>query len=135
MLKKLVLGTLAGLTLFSSLALAEFDRTKWYKIRPLRDDGKVYDICGRSYEDCSQVILYDDNNTDNQKFKFKKTMWGTYTIHPMHEPTKVLDIAEGKAEHGTPLILYHTNANNYSRSKNQEFNLSRIGGDLYRIVM
>ncbi|MFK7827937.1 MAG: RICIN domain-containing protein [Oligoflexales bacterium] len=136
-MKKFITGILFSL-LFSSIAIAELDITKWYKIKPIRDDGKVYDVCGSYDADCTDIIVYDDNNTNNQKFKFRRTMWGTYTIHPKHTPSKVLDVEEGGDEHGTPVILYSqhipNHANNFSRNKNQEFHLYRQGGDVYKIV-
>lgn len=138
MLKKLIVGTVASLTFLSSMAFAQFDRTKWYKIKPLRNDNKVYDVECSFNENGTSVNLYDDHDADCQLFKFKKTIWGTYTIHPKHAEDKVLDVAEGSREHGAPVIIYDNHvsrsSNEYSRSKNQEFTLSCMGGDVYRIV-
>lgn len=137
MFKKLISGTLASLTFFSSLAFADFDRTKWYKIRPM-GGSKVYDVQYGSDENGTRLMIWDDQDSDNQMFKFKKTMWGTYTIHPRHAYDKVLDVRNGTKNHGEHVILWDKHEskseNGYSRSQNQEWVLAPIGGDLYKIT-
>jgi hypothetical protein len=110
---------------------------KWYKIKPLGSQNLVYDVSGFGTGDHTDIQIHEDKNSDNQIFKFRSTSWGTYTIHPKHCSNMVLDVEGGGDEHGTPVVLYTQHIsnyeNNFSRNLNQEFDLQRLGGNLYKI--
>ena len=130
----------SSLLLTSLSAQSGIQTDKWYRIKPLGDDDKCYDVCNGSQEDCAKVILYKQcNESKNQQFKFEVAPRNrsAFLIHPRHAPQKVLDISEGSEENGAGLIQYHYITNRYNpnfKHDNQEFYVSRIGGDLYRIT-
>ncbi|MFK7828044.1 MAG: RICIN domain-containing protein [Oligoflexales bacterium] len=135
---KLFIG---GLLAYANLSQATgINQNKWYRIKPISQEGLCYDVSGGSDEDCTSVILYQQCcESKNQHFKFKKAPNGngnSYFIIARHAPTKVLDICEGSMKNRDCLILYH---NLYTRgfgsyNSNQQFYVSRAGGDLFRIT-
>jgi hypothetical protein len=113
----------------------EIDPKKKYKIRPLGLD-KVYDVSGCSGEDCAKIILWEDHGGKNQLFQFQPTPYGTYKIFTHR--TFLFDICNNSEENGAQLIQFHCKNNLYrgavARHKNQEFYVSRFGGNIYRIT-
>lgn len=99
----------------------------YYTIRSALDTTKAIDVFGNSKEDKANVQLYENNNSDAQKWKITKDSDGYYTIE--HIGTgKVLDVPARNFANGTNLQQYTAN-----ESIAQKWKIEHIRGAYYRI--
>lgn len=136
--KKYLFGALLGCATLSKAMVTEINQRKWYRIKPISKDNLCYDVKCGSEEDRTPIILWGEcAGSKNQMFQFTKAPMnpGAYFIKPRHSITKCLDIEEGSQENRASCLMYHNiYFRGYGRHKNQEFYVSRVDSDKYRIT-
>lgn len=79
-----------------------------YKIRSSLDINKIIDVYNGNLENETNIQIWGDNNTDNQKWKIKKEEDGFYTITNL-KTDKCLEVANGNYVSGTNVQQYQNN--------------------------
>ena len=82
----------------------------------------VFDVQGGNIENGTNVILYEDNGTDNQAFHVNRR-GGGYVSIDLADTGFSLDVQAGNFEDGTNVILWE-----YHGGDNQLWNQEHVGG-------
>ena len=102
--------------------------TSTYTIFSGLSDSKVIDIAGGSKSNGANVQIYENNNTDAQKFELYKNTDETYTIINKNSG-KVLDVQYGNASSGANVWQYEKND-----TISQKWILQDAGNGYYYII-
>lgn len=86
----------------------------WYKITSAHDSSKGLDVIYSDKGNGTNIILYNYNDTNNQKFYIKKESDGCYSIKAGH-CDMYLDVAAANSASGTNVQLYEGNGTNAQR--------------------
>ena len=65
-----------------------------YTIKSFDNENFVLDVEGASTQQCANILLYQNHNAANQKFRVKYVGEGYYTISALHS-NRFLDVANG----------------------------------------
>ena len=99
-----------------------------YVIKSAIDNNYVLDIEGASTEQCANVLLYTNNNANNQKFSVKYLGDGYYTIAAVHS-NRLLDVANGGKTPETN--VWQVGVNN---TEAQKWYIKDAGNGYYNII-
>lgn len=99
----------------------------YYRIKSVLDTKKVLDVVSGSVENGANIQLYENNNTDAQKFHISKNSDGFYTIQNI-KSKKALDVAEAKFENNINVQQYQIN-----NSDAQKWKIEHVKNTYYRI--
>ena len=124
-----LLVVLFVVSLTAAAANAKIDPSETYKIMSV-NSCKVLDVTGASTADGAQIIQYEWNGGENQKWSFIPLSGkdkGYYRIESVNSG-KCLDINGGSKEAGAKLIQYTLN-----NGDNQKFKLIPLSDDVYKI--
>lgn len=99
----------------------------YYRIKFAKDSKMVLDVAVGNIENGANIQIFENNNTDAQKWKISKNADNTYTIECI-KSKKVLDIARGDYSNGANVQQY-TNA----YAENQKWKIVKEDGAYYRI--
>lgn len=99
----------------------------YYRIKFAKDSRMVLDVAVGNIENGANIQIFENNNTDAQKWKISKNTDNTYTIECI-KSKKVLDIARGDYSNGANVQQY-TNA----YAENQKWKIVKEDGAYYRI--
>lgn len=99
----------------------------YYRIKFAKDSKMVLDVAVGSLENGANIQIFENNNTDAQKWKISKNADNTYTIECI-KSKKVLDIAHGDYSNGANVQQY-TNA----YAENQKWKIVKEESAYYRI--
>lgn len=132
--KKLYEYTLKYITnLFSQkVALSKNQTTDeitegYYRIRTILNTNKVLDVVNGSKETGANVQLYENNNSDAQKWKVTKSSDGYHTFMALCSG-KMLDLADGIVQNEQNVWQV-----TYNGSDAQKWRIEHDGGSKYRI--
>lgn len=98
-----------------------------YRIKTYKNN-KVLDVTGASKNDTANIEIWENNNTNNQKFYIRPLGSGYYTITSINS-NKVLDVAWASKEKGANIQQYHQTWND-----NQSFMLKKTSDGYYNII-
>ncbi len=106
-----------------------------YTIKSALDEQYVLDIEASSQKDGGNLELWNNGNTDNQRFILKYLGDGTYSIVALHSK-KAIDVEEGRKEKGTNILQWGYHGGNNQRwiiksTGNGNFNIISKGNGLY----
>lgn len=99
----------------------------YYRIKFAKDTKMVLDVAVGSVEDKANIQIFENNNTDAQKWKISKNEDGFYTIECI-KSKKALDVELGNYANGTNVQQY---TNEYK--DNQKWKIEKEEGAYYRI--
>ena len=99
-----------------------------YQIQTAEDTSKVVDIGGSSTQDGTNIGVWENSSTANQKFNIKYVGDGYYTITATHANTSI-ELANGTTIIGTKITQY---ANNGSDA--QKWIIKEAGNGEYYII-
>jgi len=100
-----------------------------YVIRSALNYNMVVDVANAKTDDGTNVHLYQDNNSDAQKWEVKHIGNGYYTISTKLDNTKVLDVKYGGYQNGTNIQLHTSN-----NSPAQQWLIKYAGNGYYYII-
>ena len=92
-----------------------------YTIKSM-EDGKYLDLDCSVAENGRKIHVYNQTNTDNQKYYLQKTDQGGYRFIPKCAPYHCLDVASGKISVGTGIQLWTPNGTEAQRFSIYTFN-------------
>ncbi len=98
-----------------------------YRIKSALDTKKVLDVTNASMEAMANVQLWENNNSDAQKWQITKNTDGFYTIKCIMS-NKVLDVAGANYANETNIQQYNENNNDA-----QKWKIERMSGAYYKI--
>lgn len=98
-----------------------------YRIKSALDTKKVLDVTNASMEAMANVQLWENNNSDAQKWQITKNTYGFYTIKCIMS-NKVLDVAGANYANETNIQQYDENNNDA-----QKWKIERMSGAYYKI--
>ena len=129
----LVLCTLTNVTFSASNGQEIEDGI--YTIKSALNEQYVLDIEASSQKDGGNLELWNNGNTDNQRFILKYLGDGTYSIVALHSK-KAIDVEEGRKEKGTNILQWGYHGGNNQRwiiksAGNGNFNIISKGNGLY----
>lgn len=106
-----------------------------YSIKSALNEQYVLDIEASSQKDGGNLELWNNGNTDNQRFILKYLGDGTYSIVALHSK-KAIDVEEGRKEKGTNILQWGYHGGNNQRwiiksAGNGNFNIISKGNGLY----
>ena len=106
-----------------------------YTIKSALNEQYVLDIEASSQKDGGNLELWNNGNTDNQRFILKYLGDGTYSIVALHSK-KAIDVEEGRKEKGTNILQWGYHGGNNQRwiiksTGNGNFNIISKGNGLY----
>lgn len=106
-----------------------------YTIKSALNEQYVLDIEASSQKDGGNLELWNNGNTDNQRFILKYLGDGTYSIVALHSK-KAIDVEEGRKEKGTNILQWGYHGGNNQRwiiksAGNGNFNIISKGNGLY----
>ena len=106
-----------------------------YTIKSALNEQYVLDIEASSQKDGGNLELWNNGNTDNQRFILKYLGDGTYSIVALHSK-KAIDVEEGRKEKGTNILQWSYHGGNNQRwiiksTGNGNFNIISKGNGLY----
>lgn len=106
-----------------------------YTIKSALNEQYVLDIEASSQKDGGNLELWNNGNTDNQRFILKYLGDGTYSIVALHSK-KAIDVEEGRKEKGTNILQWSYHGGNNQRwiiksTRNGNFNIISKGNGLY----
>lgn len=106
-----------------------------YTIKSALNEQYVLDIEASSQKDGGNLELWNNGNTDNQRFILKYLGDGTYSIVALHSK-KAIDVEEGRKEKGTNTLQWSYHGGNNQRwiiksTGNGNFNIISKGNGLY----
>lgn len=106
-----------------------------YTIKSALNEQYVLDIEASSQKNGGNLELWNNGNTDNQRFILKYLGDGTYSIVALHSK-KAIDVEEGKKEKGTNILQWGYHGGNNQRwiiksAGNGNFNIISKGNGLY----
>lgn len=106
-----------------------------YTIKSALNEQYVLDIEASSQKDGGNLELWNNGNTDNQRFILKYLGDGTYSIVALHSK-KAIDVEEGRKEKGTNILQWSYHGGNNQRwiiksAGNGNFNIISKGNGLY----
>lgn len=106
-----------------------------YTIKSALNEQYVLDIEASSQQDGGNLELWNNGNTDNQRFILKYLGDGTYSIVALHSK-KAIDVEEGRKEKGTNILQWGYHGGNNQRwiiksTGNGNFNIISKGNGLY----
>lgn len=84
----------------------------WYNIVSANAPTRCVDVQSSGKTDGVNVLLFDNNNTNNQKFYLENTSDGYITLRPGHIDTHLLDAYGGYSTNGTNVHIYTRNGTN-----------------------
>ncbi|MDD5826999.1 MAG: RICIN domain-containing protein [Bacilli bacterium] len=129
MKKKKILLLLTITLIFNfKIAYAEEFSDGTYIIQGTLNNSKVIDLSGANTSNGSNIQLYQDNDTNAQKWIFTKQDDGYYRIASSINQNKVFDITYGLFTNSSNIQLYDANNTNA-----QKWNLVPIGNEIYTI--
>ena len=85
-----------------------------YTIKSALNEQYVLDIEASSQKDGGNLELWNNGNTDNQRFILKYLGDGTYSIVALHSK-KAIDVEEGRKEKGTNILQWGYHGGNNQR--------------------
>ena len=127
-LKKILLFITITLIFNLQITYAEELTDGTYIIQSIINNNKVIDLTGASTSNGSNIQLYQDNDTNAQKWIFTKQNDGYYKISSNINQNKVFDITSGLITNYSNIQLYDTNDSNA-----QKWNLVNIENEIYTI--
>jgi len=106
-----------------------------YTIKSALNEQYVLDIEASSQKNGGNLELWNNGNTDNQRFILKYLGDGTYSIVALHSK-KAIDVEEGRKEKGTNILQWGYHGGNNQRwiiksTGNGNFNIISKGNGLY----
>lgn len=106
-----------------------------YTIKSALNEQYVLDIEASSQKDGGNLELWNNGNTDNQRFILKYLGDGSYSIVALHS-RKAIDVEEGRKEKGTNILQWGYHGGNNQRwiiksAGNGNFNIISKGNGLY----
>ena len=106
-----------------------------YTIKSALNEQYVLDIEASSQKDGGNLELWNNGNTDNQRFILKYLGDGSYSIVALHS-RKAIDVEEGRKEKGTNILQWSYHGGNNQRwiiksAGNGNFNIISKGNGLY----
>lgn len=106
-----------------------------YTIKSALNEQYVLDIEASSQKNGGNLELWNNGNTDNQRFILKYLGDGTYSIVALHSK-KAIDVEEGRKEKGTNILQWGYHGGNNQRwiiksAGNGNFNIISKGNGLY----
>lgn len=106
-----------------------------YTIKSALNEQYVLDIEASSQKNGGNLELWNNGNTDNQRFILKYLGDGTYSIVALHSK-KAIDVEEGRKEKGTNILQWSYHGGNNQRwiiksTGNGNFNIISKGNGLY----
>lgn len=106
-----------------------------YTIKSALNEQYVLDIEASSQKDGGNLELWNNGNTDNQRFILKYLGDGSYSIVALHS-RKAIDVEEGRKEKGTNILQWSYHGGNNQRwiiksTGNGNFNIISKGNGLY----
>lgn len=106
-----------------------------YTIKSALNEQYVLDIEASSQKDGGNLELWNNGNTDNQRFILKYLGDGSYSIVALHSK-KAIDVEEGRKEKGTNILQWSYHGGNNQRwiiksAGNGNFNIISKGNGLY----
>ena len=93
-----------------------------YKIIPSYAKTKVVQVQDSNDKDFAKVNMWDDLNTDNQKWRITQIEDGFYTLSPVFAPTKFLDVNNSQTTMGLQLQI-----NSATNTSSQKFIIFHVG--------
>lgn len=99
----------------------------YYKIRTVKNTNKVLDVLGGSADTGANVQLYQDNNSNAQKWKVTKDSNGYYSFMALCSG-KMLDLADGVVQNEQNIWQVTNNG-----SDAQKWRIEHVEGVKYRI--
>jgi hypothetical protein len=86
-----------------------------YEIEPSHASGKRLDVNGSNTSDGSYVQIWDDGNSNNQRWKFESQGNGLWEIIPQHATWTRLDVSSSGTSDGTRVQIWTDNNSNAQR--------------------
>lgn len=99
-----------------------------YQIQTAEDTSKVVDIGGSSTQDGTNIGVWENSSTANQKFNIKYRNDGYYTISAMHSG-KYIDVAGSSKQNGATVDQWE-----YHGGNNQQWVIRDAGNGYYYII-
>lgn len=100
-----------------------------YIIKSVTDNNQVIDVNGAQTNDGTNIQIYQNNETDAQKWIINYQKDGYYTITSSLNQNKVLDITSAKMANGTNIQLYQNNGTDA-----QKWNINHLGRSFFTIT-
>ncbi len=100
-----------------------------YRISSGLDSNMMIDIYGGYFKNETNILLFQNNNGDNQLFYINYLDNGYYAIRPYMDINYSLDVFNGNKTNGTNVELY-----SYSGSYNQQWIINDAGDGYYNII-
>ena len=100
-----------------------------YIIRSSISNNYVLDLNNASTNNGTNIQLYNNNNTDAQKWYIKRISNNNYTIATQLNKNMVIDVAGGIKKDRTNIQLYHSN-----NTKAQSWNITKTKDGYYQIA-
>lgn len=126
--KKFLLFLTISLIFNLKIAYAEELSDGTYIIQSIINSSKVIDLSSANTSNGSNIQLYQDNDTNAQKWIFTKQNDGYYQIASSINQNKVFDITYGAITNYSNIQLYDVNNSNA-----QKWNLVPIGNEIYTL--
>ena len=99
-----------------------------YSIKSALNTNYVLDVEGASTEQCANILIYENNNANNQKFYINYLGNGYYTISAIHS-NRLLDVANGGKTAGTNIWQIESN-----NTDAQKWIIKDAGNGYYNII-
>ncbi|MDF2454930.1 MAG: hypothetical protein K0R51_923 [Cytophagaceae bacterium] len=99
-----------------------------YELEPQHAIGKRLDVAENSTADKGRVEIYQNNNGNNQRWKFIDKGNGIYELEPQHALGKRLDVAGASSANEAKAQTYTSNNGN-----NQRWRLIATGNGIYEL--
>ncbi|MDV3777990.1 hypothetical protein CMU25_17265 [Elizabethkingia anophelis] len=99
-----------------------------YQLVSAVNNTSVLDVAGAGTNYGTNVLLWSNNNSNNQKWVITNVENGYYILSPKHAPTMVLDVERAGTSNGTNVLIWNNN-----NSNNQKWIIKNIGNGYYTL--
>ncbi|PSP95451.1 hypothetical protein BRC91_02040 [Halobacteriales archaeon QS_4_62_28] len=105
-----------------------FDPSATYRLKPVHTSNKSLDVAGWGEQNGTNIQIWKDYDTDNQRWYINHVGGGKYELAPAHATSKVMDAYGWGTDNGTDVRIWDDNDNT-----NQRWYMEDTGNDRFRI--
>jgi hypothetical protein len=99
-----------------------------YELKAACAPGRNLDVTGSGTADATNVAVYTDGNTSNQRWQVTSLSNGYYKLAPQHTTGKVLDVTGGSSASGANVDIYTDSGSNA-----QKWKIVSVGSGYYKL--
>ncbi|SDP91853.1 Ricin-type beta-trefoil lectin domain-like [Mucilaginibacter sp. OK268] len=99
-----------------------------YELKAACAPGRNLDVTGSGTADDTNVAVYTDGNTSNQRWQVTSLGNGYYKLAPQHTTGKVLDVTGGSSASGANVDIYTDSGSNA-----QKWKIVSVGSGYYKL--